>query len=60
MAKCPYCARPLRMGGLRCRACRRFVLRRVHVILLIVVAVVAVVGLLELAERLAQTSWKSF
>ena len=60
MAKCPYCARPLRMGGLRCRACRRFVLRRVHVILLIVVAVVAVAGLLELAERLAQTSWKSF
>ena len=48
------------MGGLRCRACPRFVLRRVHVILLIVVAVVAVVGLLELAERLAQTSWKSF
>ena len=60
MAKCPYCARPLRTGGLRCRACRRFVLRRVHVILLIVVGVVAVVGLLELAERLAQTSWKSF
>ena len=60
MAKCPYCARPLRMGGLRCRACRRFVLRRVHIILLTLVGVAAVVGLLELAERLAQTSWKSF
>lgn len=48
------------MGGLRCRACRRFVLRRVHIILLTLVGVAAVVGLLELAERLAQTSWKSF
>ena len=48
------------MGGLRCHACRRFVLRRVHIILLILTGVVAVIGLLELAERLAQTSWKSF
>ncbi|MDQ3746817.1 MAG: hypothetical protein M3444_20805 [Acidobacteriota bacterium] len=53
MAKCPYCARPLRMGGLRCRACRRFVLRRVHIFLLILLGIAAVVGLLELAERLA-------
>ena len=60
MAKCPYCARPLRMGGLRCRACRRFVLRRVHIILLILIGVAALVGLLDLAERLAETSWKSF
>jgi hypothetical protein len=36
------------MGGLKCHACRRFVLRRVHIIFLIVVAVAAVVGLLEL------------
>ena len=48
------------MGGLRCHACRRFVLRRVHIILLILIGVAAVTGLLELAERLAQTSWKSF
>ena len=48
MAKCPYCARPLRMGGLKCHACRRFVLRRSHVILLILVAAVALFGLLEL------------
>jgi len=48
MAKCPYCARPLRMGGLKCHACRRFVLRRWHMVFLILVAVVAVFGLLEL------------
>lgn len=47
MAKCPYCARPLRMGGLRCHACRRYVLRRWHVVFLILLALVAVYGLLE-------------
>lgn len=36
------------MGGLRCHACRRFVLRRAHVVFLTLVAVAAVVGLLEL------------
>ena len=41
------------MSGLRCRACRRFVLRRVHIFLLILLGVAVVVGLLELAERLA-------
>lgn len=40
------------MGGLRCHACRRFVLRRIHVIFLILVAVVAVIGLLELVSYL--------
>jgi hypothetical protein len=40
------------MGGLKCHACRRFVLRRVHVIFLILVAVVAVVGLLEIIAQL--------
>ena len=40
------------MGGLKCHACRRFVLRRAHLIFLILVAVVAVVGLLELIEHL--------
>lgn len=53
MAKCPYCARPLRMGGLKCHACRRFVLRRVHIVFLIVVAVAAVIGLLGLLELLS-------
>ncbi|MDT7806578.1 MAG: hypothetical protein QOJ70_391 [Acidobacteriota bacterium] len=48
------------MGGLKCHACRRFVLRRVHVFLLILAGVVALVGLLELLERLTPTSIKSF
>jgi hypothetical protein len=38
------------MRGLKCQTCRRFVLRRVHVILLILVAVVAAFGLLELVS----------
>ena len=41
------------MGGLRCHACRRFVLRRVHIFLLILLGIAAIVGLLELAERFA-------
>ena len=60
MAKCPYCARPLRMGGLRCRTCRRFVLRRVHILLLILLGVAVVIALLEIAERLAQTSLRPY
>ena len=60
MAKCPYCARPLRMGGLRCRTCRRFVLRRVHILLLILLGVAVVIVLLEIAERLAQTSLRPY
>jgi len=36
------------MGGLRCHACRRYVLRRWHVVFLTLVALVAVYGLLEL------------
>jgi hypothetical protein len=45
-AKCPYCARPLRGFGLKCRACRRYVLRWHHVLLL------AVIGLAALAYTL--------
>ena len=40
------------MGGLKCHACRRFVLRGVHIVFLIMVGVVAVIGLLELIEHL--------
>ena len=40
------------MGGLKCKACRRFVLRRWHTILFIVVVVVAVIGLLEVLSYL--------
>jgi hypothetical protein len=41
------------MGGLKCHACRRFVLRRAHVIFLILVAVVALIGVLELIAHLS-------
>jgi hypothetical protein len=40
------------MGGLKCHACRRFVLRRVHIVLLMLFSVAAVIGLLELISRL--------
>lgn len=40
------------MGGLKCRACRRYVLRRWHVVFLILLALVAVYGLLELMSYL--------
>lgn len=48
------------MGGLKCHACRRFVLRRVHVILLVLVAVAAVVGLLELVSQLTPPPIKTY
>jgi hypothetical protein len=40
------------MGGLRCRACRRYVLRRLHKIILILLGVALVVGVLDLVSRL--------
>ena len=40
------------MGGLKCHACRRWVLRRWHVGVLIFLGVVALLGLLELIEHL--------
>jgi hypothetical protein len=46
-AKCPYCARPLRGFGLKCRACRRYVLRWYHIVFISAVAVVAVIYLLD-------------
>jgi len=36
------------MGGLECRACRRFVLGWPHIALLIILTVAALLGLLEL------------
>jgi hypothetical protein len=47
------------MGGLKCHACRRFVLRRWHIILLIIVAVVAALGLLELVNYLTPPPLKT-
>ena len=52
MLKCLYCARPLRGLGLRCRACRRYVLRWPHIAVLSVVGLVAVLLLLELFFRI--------
>ena len=48
------------MGGLKCHACRRFVLRRVHVFFLILVAAAAVVGLLELVSQLTPPPIKTY
>ena len=47
------------MGGLRCHACRRYVLRRVHVVVLIIVAIVAVYGLLEIISLFTPHPLKS-
>ena len=51
MIKCPYCARPLRMGGIKCRACRRYVLRWPHVMFIIVLSVFLLAALLEILYR---------
>lgn len=48
MAKCPYCKRPLPGLGLKCRACRRYVLGWQHVLLLTVFTLVLLAVLLEL------------
>jgi hypothetical protein len=41
------------MGGLKCHACRRLILRRIHILVLILVGVLALIGLLELLEHFA-------
>ena len=48
------------MGGLKCHACRRIVLRRGHVIFLILVAVAIVLGLLELVAHLTPPPLKTY
>ncbi|HEV2860195.1 MAG TPA: hypothetical protein VGX48_04245 [Pyrinomonadaceae bacterium] len=52
MSKCPYCARPLRMGGIRCRACRRFIFSWPHIVVLVLLALAATVAVLEFLYRL--------
>ena len=51
MPRCPYCARPLKGLGLKCRACRRYILRWPHLLVLSVVLLAAVLVLLELLLR---------
>ena len=48
MAKCPYCKRPLKGLGLKCRACQRYVLGWSHVLLLSLVILISLAVLLEL------------
>ncbi len=48
------------MGGLKCHACRRIVLRRGHVIFLILVAIAIVLGLLELVAQLTPPPLKTY
>jgi len=40
------------MGGIACRACRRYVLRWPHIIILVALCLALVVGALELFLRL--------
>ena len=47
------------MAGLKCHACRRFVLRRAHVIFLVLVVVAVVIGLLELIAHLTPPPLKT-
>ncbi|HYX43202.1 MAG TPA: hypothetical protein VE821_15960 [Pyrinomonadaceae bacterium] len=51
MTKCPYCQRPLRRFGTRCRACRRYVLRWPHIVLLSLAALTGLALLLDLLIR---------
>jgi hypothetical protein len=51
MSKCPYCARPLKGLGVKCRACRRYILRWPHLLVLSFVVLIAVLVLLELLLR---------
>lgn len=51
-AKCRHCARPLRGFGLKCRACRRYVLRWYHQLFLAIVGVAALLYLLDVLYRL--------
>ena len=48
MTKCPYCHRPLRQFGTRCRACRRYILRWPHFVLLSLASLAALALLLDL------------
>ncbi|MGH9941156.1 MAG: hypothetical protein ACRD9R_02220 [Pyrinomonadaceae bacterium] len=49
--KCSYCARPLRGAGIKCRACRRYVLRWPHWLLLSLITLAALVLALDLLLR---------
>jgi hypothetical protein len=48
---CPYCGRPLRRGGIKCLACRRYVLRGGYFFVFVLLAAAAVICLLEVLFR---------
>jgi hypothetical protein len=52
MAKCPYCKRPLPGLGIKCRACRRYVLGWPHVLLLSIFALISLAAIFELVLML--------
>jgi len=39
------------MAGTRCRACRRFILRWPHIVILVLLGIAATVGVLEFFHR---------
>ena len=39
------------MGGTRCRACRRFILRWPHIVILVLLAIATTVAVLEFFHR---------
>jgi hypothetical protein len=40
------------MGGIRCRACRRFIFRWPHIVALVLLGLAATVAILEFVSRL--------
>lgn len=50
--RCPYCHRPLRGLGARCRACRRYVLNWMHYTAFGVLALLLAFLVLDLFMRL--------
>ena len=52
MAKCPYCKSTLKVLGLRCRACRRYVLAWPYVVWISLVILISIAVLLELILRI--------
>ena len=46
--KCPYCARTVPKGSLKCRACRRYVLGWPHYLVLTLLSLFFVLALIEI------------
>ncbi len=46
------------MGGIRCRACRRYVLRWPHIVIIVALCVFMLAALLELLYRFEVGVWR--